>query len=69
MDRHADEAAVARKYFTWGARYRRARQLGLSRALFTRQPLAQLGQGSSLESVVYEGGPGRLPPAASASPT
>ncbi len=67
-DTHADAAAVARKYFTWGARYRLARQLGLSRALFTRQQLDQLGLGSSLESVAYEGGQVRLPPAASAPP-
>ena len=65
---HADAAAVARKYFTWGARYRLARQLGLSRALFTRQQLDQLGLGSSLESVAYEGGQVRLPPTASAPP-
>jgi hypothetical protein len=67
-DTHADEAAVARKYFTWGARYRLARQLGLSRALFTRRQLDQLGLGSSLAAVTYEGERVRLPPAAAAPP-
>ncbi|MDQ5827979.1 MAG: hypothetical protein M3441_27960, partial [Chloroflexota bacterium] len=67
-DTHADAAAVARKYFTWGARYRLARQLGLSRALFTRQQLDQVGLGGTLEGVAYEGHTVRLPPAALAPP-
>ncbi|MDQ5850993.1 MAG: IS110 family transposase [Chloroflexota bacterium] len=66
-DTHADAAAVARKYFTWGARYRLARQLGLSRALFTRQQLDQVGLGGTLEGVAYEGRTVRLPPAAPAT--
>ncbi len=67
-DTHADEAAVARKYFTWGARYRLARQLGVSRALFTRQHLDQVGLGGTLDGVAYEGRTVRLPPAAQVSP-
>ena len=67
-DTHADEAAVARKYFTWGARYRLARQLGVSRALFTRQHLDQVGLGGTLDEVAYEGRIVQLPPAALVSP-
>ncbi len=59
---------MARKYLTWGARYRLARQLGLSHALFTRQQLDQVGLGGRLEEVVYEGRAVRLPPAAPATP-
>ena len=66
-DTHADEAAVARKYFTWGARYGLARQLGVSRAVFTRQHLDQVGLGGTLAGVAYEGRTVRLPPAAHVS--
>ena len=62
-DTHADTAAVARKYFTWGARYRLARHLGLSRALFTRQQLDALGLRDTVAGVAYEGRAVRLPPA------
>jgi transposase len=67
-DTHADEAAVARKYFTWGARFHLARQLGVSHAMFTRQQLDQLGLGESLEGVTYEGRTVRLPPSAQVPP-
>jgi len=67
-DKHADVAAVARKYMTWGARYRLARQLGLSRAMFTRHQLDQLGVGATLEVVAYEGRTIRLPPSGQAQP-
>ena len=67
-DTHADEAAVARTYVTWGARYRLARQLGVSRALFTRQHLDQVGLGGPRNGVAYEGRTVRLPPTAQVSP-
>jgi transposase len=65
-DRHADVPAIARRLVRWGTRYRLATLLGLSRAAFVRQQLDRLGLGAEVETVSFNGGVIRLPPASGA---
>lgn len=61
VDRHADEAAVARSLMRWGAYYGVATSLQLPRAVFVRQELTRLGIGETLNSVFFAGRQNRLP--------
>jgi transposase len=69
VDRHADEAAVARSLMRWGAYYGAATSLRLPRAVFVRQELVRLGLGESVTSIFFAGRQNRLPPAETCFPT
>ena len=67
-DRDADVPAIARRLVHWGTRYRLATRLGVSRAAFVRQQLDRLGLGDEVETVGFNGGVLRLPPASGLHP-
>jgi hypothetical protein len=67
-DRHADVPAIARRLLRWGTRYRLASHLGMSRAAFVRQQLDRLGLGHEVETISFNGGVIRLPPATGLQP-
>jgi transposase len=54
-DQHADVEAVARRFTSWGTRYRDAPRQGRSRAAFVRDQLDTVGLGADLETVQYGG--------------
>lgn len=60
-DRQADVPSVARRLMRWGARYRLARGLGVSRTAFVRAHLDRLGLGQDLETLHYSGTVIKLP--------
>ena len=48
VDRHAEPEAIARSLYRWGAAYRTATSLGMSRAEFTWHELDRLGLGDKI---------------------
>jgi hypothetical protein len=54
-DRQADPVAVARRLFRWGASHHLATRSGLSRDVFVRQALDQIGVGQELTRLAING--------------
>ena len=60
-DVHGDPALIARKFMSWAAQARLARQTGVSRRSFVRRHLDTLGIGSDLVSIRFDGKDAPLP--------